>query len=125
MVLDKIEELEAQLLREQSESRNKRSLSDRLGISGKRSVSHYLRGDKVRNSGMSKPQEYHGKEHKLQAFLTQCDMYLEMNNHQYCSDRQRVLFVASFFWGMAGQWWSNVLRHYPRPNFCDDYQLFL
>ncbi len=53
---------------------------------------------------MAKPATYSGEVNACSGFLLQCSLYFELQNHQFVSDRAKIVFIMSLLSGKALQW---------------------
>src|SRR5690242_8891801 len=59
-----------------------------------------------------RPEAYDGNREGLQAFITQCDAYLSVNDKAFEYECDRVLCVAGMLKGRAAEWFEPTLRDF-------------
>ena len=56
------------------------------------------------------PEPFDGKRHKLRTFLTQLDIYFNINRDKISSNPDKVLFASTYLIGPALDWFENYIR---------------
>jgi Retrotransposon gag protein len=71
------------------------------------------------------PDTFTGKDpSKLPLFINQCVLFFYAKPRKYATDRDKVLFAASFLRDTASKWWMPVFTQDPPPTILDSWQEF-
>ena len=65
---------------------------------------------------------FNGIQNKLQAFITQLDLYLHLNGEKITKENNKVLFASTYLTGPAFDWFEPTLQDYQenQPDQQDD-----
>ena len=58
------------------------------------------------------PEPFNGTWNKLQAFVTQLDLYLHLNRERITKENDKVLFASTYLTGPAFDWFEPTLQNY-------------
>lgn len=64
----------------------------------------------------SVPDFYHGERNKLQAFITQTDLYIQGNAEMLVKLWKRVLFIGFYLKGLVLSWFDSIVQNYLTNN---------
>ena len=71
------------------------------------------------------PDVFTGKDPaKLPPFITQCTHWFMAKPRKFPTERDKVLFAASYLRDLANQWWMPLLIQQPSPPLLDDWATF-
>jgi hypothetical protein len=74
---------------------------------------------------LKEPDVFTGKDPaKLPSFITQCAHWFMAKPRKFPTERDRVLFAASYLRDLANQWWMPLLTQAPQPPLLDDWATF-
>jgi hypothetical protein len=74
---------------------------------------------------LKEPDVFTGKDSaKLPSFITQCTHWFLAKPRKFPTERDRVLFAASYLRDLANQWWMPTLTMQPPPPILDSWVLF-
>ncbi|KAF7137057.1 hypothetical protein CNMCM5793_006908 [Aspergillus hiratsukae] len=66
----------------------------------------------VKSVKVRPPEPFNGTRSKLRAFLTQLDMYIQMNREKLVNEADKVLFATTYLTGPAFDWFEPFVRDY-------------
>ncbi|KAF7139709.1 hypothetical protein CNMCM5793_007503 [Aspergillus hiratsukae] len=66
----------------------------------------------VKSVKIRPPEPFNGTRSKLRAFLTQLDMYIQMNREKLVNEADKVLFATTYLTGPAFDWFEPFVRDY-------------
>ncbi|KAF4222316.1 hypothetical protein CNMCM5878_005598 [Aspergillus fumigatiaffinis] len=66
----------------------------------------------VKSVKVRPPEPFDGTHSKLRAFLTQMDMYMQMNHEKLVNEPDKVLFITTYLTGPAFDWFEPFVRDY-------------
>lgn len=66
----------------------------------------------VKSVKIRPPEPFNGNRSKLRAFLTQLDMYIQMNREKLANEADKVLFATTYLTGPAFDWFEPFVRDY-------------
>lgn len=69
------------------------------------------------------PEKFSGKPEDFAAFLAQCQLFIELRDREFLSDKAKVCFIISLLTGQAAKWATPLLLS-PSP-LLNNYQGFL
>ena len=58
------------------------------------------------------PEPFDGTQSKLQGFLTQLELYMQINREKLSHEADKVLFVIIYLSGLAFDWFEPIVRDY-------------
>ena len=58
------------------------------------------------------PELFNGTQSKLQGFLTQLELYMQINREKLSHEADKVLFATIYFSGPAFDWFEPIVRDY-------------
>ena len=71
------------------------------------------------------PEPFNGTKHLLDPFITQVKLVIQVQPSRFVTERQKVLFTASFLRGSAAKWFQPLFNQVPSPTLLDDFDEFL
>jgi transposase InsO family protein len=66
----------------------------------------------VKSVKIRPPEPFNGTRSKLRGFLTQLDMYIQMNREKLVNEADKVLFATTYLTGPAFDWFEPFVRDY-------------
>jgi hypothetical protein len=86
---------------------------------------YYLPQQNEEGVKLKEPDVFTGKDSaKLPPFITQCTHWFMAKPRKFPTERDRVLFAASYLRDLANQWWMPLLTQTPPAPLLDDWATF-
>ena len=71
------------------------------------------------------PELFNGTKHLLDPFITQVKLVIQVQPSRFITERQKVLFTASFLHGAAAKWFQPLFNQNPPSPLLDNFEEFL
>lgn len=70
------------------------------------------------------PDKYHGARNKLDDFLAQVTLVIEVQPSRFPNDKSKILYAGSYLRESAGAWFRSVMNMKTKPAFYFSFDLF-
>lgn len=78
-----------------------------------------------REPRVSDPEHFDGTRHQLSSFVAQLQLVIQAQPSRFPTERQMVIFAASFLRGTAFKWFEPFLKQSPPPVLLDSFSNFV
>ena len=100
------------------------TLRDRVLELESQTAPHPVPQSAVREPQVSSPTHFSGNRAELRNFLSQVRLVIDVQQSRFQTERQKVLYAASFLRDSAYSWFQPFLEQSPAPDLLDDFDEF-